>query len=104
MLIAPSELLEASPNMSTLETLVLGRGGAVIGEAEEPEAGLGVSTTIRSGDKEGGVRRLPGRGLRRDEERDRASATRVWDFASDDLSSSELDATAVRLRALLLPL
>ena len=90
--------------MSTLETLVLGRGGAVIGEAGEPEAGLGVSTTISSGDKGGGVRGLPGRVLRRDEERDRASAARVWDFASDDLSSSELDATGVGLRALCFPL
>ena len=90
--------------MLTLKTLVLGRGGAVIGEAGEPEAGLGVYTTIRSGDKGGGVRGLPGRVLLRDEERDRESASRVWDFASDDSSSSELDATGVGLRALFVPL
>ena len=45
-LVAPSELLEASPNKSILKVLVFFVGEAAIREAGEPRVGLGVSTTI----------------------------------------------------------
>ena len=94
-LIAQSELLEDSLNKYTLKVLVLGVGEVAIGDAGEPRAGLGVSTTIKSSEVEDGGSGLPGWTLRREKERDQESAARVSDPASDESSSSGIDAADV---------
>uniref|UniRef100_A0AAV1TL11 Uncharacterized protein n=1 Tax=Peronospora matthiolae TaxID=2874970 RepID=A0AAV1TL11_9STRA len=94
-LIRPSELLEASPNKSTLETLGFGPREAATGEAGESTSGLEVSTTINFGSVEDGVVGLPNETLRREEERDRESAAKFQGPASDELSSSELSGAGV---------
>uniref|UniRef100_A0AAV1VC17 Uncharacterized protein n=1 Tax=Peronospora matthiolae TaxID=2874970 RepID=A0AAV1VC17_9STRA len=71
ILVAPSELLKASPKTSTLRSLVLSVGIAELEEERELNAGLGIPQQINSGEVEVGASGTPGGTIRPERERDR---------------------------------